>query len=35
MEKIKEASSEALAKVAKMNERLAQKVFSFFNKSEE
>jgi len=35
VEKIKEASLEALAKAPKMNEKLAQKVFSFFNKSGE
>ncbi len=35
VEKIKEASLEALAKAPKMNEKLARKVFSFFNKGEE
>jgi excinuclease ABC subunit C len=35
VEKIKEASLEALTKAPKMNEKLAQKIYDFFNKSKE
>jgi excinuclease ABC subunit C len=35
VEKVKEASLEALTKAPKMNEKLAQKIYDFFNKSKE